>query len=210
MLNLRLSWAVVGLCLSYSVWAADGRSVVGTVTKTQGLCSAEHAESSRDLEIGNLIHFQDLLRTGPDARLASRLADGSELTLGENASLRVDEFVYTPDEGGGRLDIEALQGPFLFLGGRLDGDAEASVTIRTRVGTLGIRGTQVWGGAIDGAFGVLVLEGRVTVVNDAGDVVLGPGEGTMIEGPESPPGAPKNWPEEKVQRALESVSFGVD
>ncbi len=189
---------------------AQSALTVGTVLQTQRDCSAVQAGTSRVLDADGPVYFQDLLRTGPGARLASRLADGSELTLGENASILVDEFVYAPDIGGGRLDLQVLQGSFLFVGGKLDADRDARVTIGTRVGTLGIRGTRVWGGMIDGAFGVLVLDGRVTVTNDGGEVALSAGQGTMISGPDSAPGKPKNWPQAKIDRAVRTVSFGVD
>jgi hypothetical protein len=74
--------------------------------------------------------------------------------------------------------------------------------------TLGVRGTDVWGGPIDRRYGVLLLEGVVEVTNAAGSVVLRtPGEGTNIAAPGTAPGAVTRWPGDKVARALATVSF---
>ena len=73
---------------------------------------------------------------------------------------------------------------------------------------IGIRGTDFWTGPIDGQFGVLLLDGAVTVSNPAGVVVLDqPGEGTNIAGPDSAPGPVTQWPQQKVDRALAAVAF---
>jgi hypothetical protein len=84
----------------------------------------------------------------------------------------------------------------------------AQVVMRTPVVEIGIRGTDFWTGPIDGQFGVLLLEGAVSVSNAAGAVVLDqPGEGTNIAGPGSAPGPVTQWPQQKVDRALAEVAF---
>lgn len=189
---------------------AEPLQMIGQIVTSKGDCTATNTAQKRSLAVDDEVFFHDLQQTASASRLSSQLADGSELTLGENASLRIDEFVYTPGSKGGRLSLKVLKGPFHFVGGKLDGDNKAEVTIGTRVATLGIRGTRVWGGMIDGAYGVLVLEGRVTVTNQAGRVVLGPGQGTMIKGFDSEPGTVKNWPQKKIDRALATVSMAAN
>ena len=49
-----------------------------------------------------------------------------------------------------------------------------------------MRGTTVWGGRIDGGFGVLVLKGEVWVKTPHGTVDLKEGNGTMIFGKKGP------------------------
>ncbi len=72
------------------------------------------------------------------------------------------------------------EGAFLFVGGKIEGPSGGNVEIRTPVGTLGVRGTTFWGGAIDGGYGVLVLSGEVSVTTRRGRVVLKEGQGTMV------------------------------
>ena len=95
------------------------------------------------------------------ARLEAKLDDGTVLTLGQKGKLTVDEFVYRPGEQGNKLVLNATQGAFLFVGGKIEGPTGGNVSIKTPVGSLGVRGTTVWGGRIDGGFGVLLLKGEV-------------------------------------------------
>lgn len=184
---------------------AQEREQVGNVDRVQNTVNAIYADVNRSLTASDPVWFKDLLKTGPDARLAVTLVDDSSLTLGENASLKVDAFVYSPDSG--QLGLDVAQGAFLFIGGKLEDKPKASVNIKTPVATLGIRGTTVWGGPIDDAFGILTLKGAVTVSNAAGSVDLKAGEGTMIVAPDQAPSKPVTWPEGKVQRAVATITF---
>jgi hypothetical protein len=71
----------------------------------------------------------------------------------------------------------------------------------------GVRGTEFWGGPLE-KHGVLLLEGEVSVSNQAGSVVLATsGQGTDIASALDPPGGPKAWPKEKVARAIATVAL---
>lgn len=207
-LSLALPLTLAAGLLAAPGWAADERPRVGGVAKLEREATATYEADTRQLAVQDAVFFQDLLETAERARLAVTLEDGTMLTLGEQASLRVDEFVYEPEGRRGSLSLSVLEGAFLFVGGATEDSEESDVEINTSVGTLGVRGTIVWGGRIDDGYGVLVAEGGVTVRNAAGEVDLGPGEGTMIDAMDAAPSAPKVWPREKVQRALATISFG--
>ncbi len=71
-----------------------------------------------------------------------------------------------------------------------------------------MRGTEFWGGPIDAKYGVLLLEGEVTVSNEAEHVTLSKtGEGTNFPSPLDPPGEPTIWSETKVARAIATVTL---
>ena len=44
------------------------------------------------------------------------MKDGTQLTLGENATLVVDEFIYDPSKSGGALSLSVIRGAFLYVG----------------------------------------------------------------------------------------------
>jgi hypothetical protein len=185
--------------------AETSRAQIGMVDRVENRAEAIFAEHVRPLRHQSAVYFLDLLRTGSYARLSARLEDGSMVIMGENAELAIDEFVYAEREARD-ITLRALKGALLFLGKKLFG-GDSEVQIRTRVAILGVRGTEVWVGPIDGATGVLVIDGEVSVSSAYGFMILGPGEGTMIsdDGTLSPR---KVWGEGKVARALEMVSIG--
>ena len=188
--------------------AAAGEPVsVGAVDKVQEQAVAIQAGASRDLAIAGPVYFRDKMRTGPGARLEAKLDDGTVLTLGEKGKLTVDEFVYRPGESGNKLALNVTKGAFLFVGGKIEGPTGGNVSIKTPIGTLGVRGTTVWGGPIDGGFGVLVLKGEVWVKTKHGMVDLKEGAGTMIF-PAKTPEKAAPWSADRTKRAVATISFG--
>jgi len=201
-----LAIAFLTFCATLTTAEAIERPVVGHAIKIEGGADAVYKNVPRPLKMRSPVLFEDLVRTSYAGRLSVEFADGSNITLGESASVLIDSFVYQPDTSLGTLMLQVLHGAFLFVGGKIENVPDAEVSISTPVATLGIRGTRVWAGAIDSGYGVLTLDGQVVVSNPLGSVTLGAGEGTMITDG-NPPSQPVVWPEEKTQRALSATSY---
>lgn len=187
--------------------AGNQRVDVGAAERVQDRADAIYDNESRRLSVGSRVIFRDLLETGKEARLEVILEDDSVITLGEKAELLIDEFIYDPGESKGNLALTVSKGAFLFVGGKIEGIKDSKVKITTPVGLLGIRGTTVWGGPIDTGYGVLVLDGEVTVTTPGGDVTIPAGKGTMIYGPDRKPLTPYAWDKKKTDRAVATISF---
>jgi len=180
---------------------------VGNVDKVQAQVDATQAGQKRAMAIGSDVYFKDVCHSGNNARLQATLKDGTQLTLGANATMVVDEFVYNPlPLTSGALSVRITKGAFLFVGGKVEDKTGAKVQIQTPVGTLGVRGTTVWGGPIDNGYGVIVLNGEVTLTTRTGTVTLRQGQGTMVFGQGTPQSA-RPWPADRMKRAVASVSF---
>ena len=207
-LAARLSRPLLASALLCAVSSATlaAPANVGVVAKAQGPSEALQDGVARPLAVEGVVLFGDRLRTGPGARLEAKLDDGTVLTLGEKGKLTVDKFVYDPARDGGKLALTVKSGAFLFVGGKIEGPTGGHVDINTPVGTLGVRGTTVWGGHIDGGFGVLVLSGEVILKTPHGAVVMQKGQGTMVYGDEAPAAA-SPWPDDRVTRAVATISF---
>jgi hypothetical protein len=205
-LSTALAVGVMGLACG-TAEAAVERAVVGSVDKVQARADAVHEAAIRPLAAQGDVLFDDLLRTGPGARLQATLGDGTALTLGENGEMLVDEFVYAPGQDGNRLALKVVSGAFLFVGGKVEDGAGGAVTIATPVATLGVRGTTVWGGMLDGVYTVLVLDGEVEVSTPRGSVTLQAGEATLIPGRAGAPVPPHPLGEDKTARAVATISF---
>src|ERR1700722_12737028 len=166
---------------------------VGGVDKVQAQVEATQAGQTRGLVVKSEVYFRDRCHSREGARLQATLKDGTRLTLGENATLVVDEFIYDPSMSRGALSIRVVKGAFLYVGGRIEGVNGAKVQIHTPVGAIGLRGTTVWGGPIDKGYGVIVLSGEVTVTGRRGIVTLKQGQGAMLFGDGKPRPAAA-WP----------------
>jgi hypothetical protein len=180
---------------------------VGAVDKVQAQVEATQAGQTRPLAISSEVYFRDRCHSREGARLQATLKDGTQLTLGENATVVVDEFIYDASRSRGELSIRVLKGAFLYVGGRIEGVNGANVQIRTPIGAIGLRGTTVWGGPIDNGYGVVVLNGEVTVTGRRGTVTLKQGQGTILFGDGKPQRAAA-WPAGRMKRAVASITFG--
>jgi hypothetical protein len=100
-------------------------------------------------------------------------------------------------------------GALRFLSGQVSKLARSDVSVTTPAATIGIRGTEFWGGPIDNqVLGVFLIEGAVRVSNAAGARILNrPGQGTNIARAGAAPGPVTIWPQDKVNRALATVTF---
>lgn len=201
---------IVGLLLALPSGAAltqAPETVVGTVARIEGRAVAIQDALPRALDLGSPVQAGDLISTGKDARLEIAMQDGGKLTLGARTQFVVQEYIV--GNQGNNAVMRLLEGAFLATSGRITQVADGSMTVQTEAATIGIRGTTVWGGPIDGSFEVALLDGRaITVETRAGQVeITTPGEGTRVNGPDVPPSAPSQWPQAKVERALATIQF---
>jgi hypothetical protein len=82
-----------------------------------------------------------------------------------------------------------------------------TIAVSTPVADVAVRSTEFWGGPLD-KYGVLVLEGELTVSNQSGSVTLsGTGQGTDVPSPLDPPGPAKAWGAEKIASAVATVTL---
>ena len=109
-----LCFIVVLLFLASNLHAAAGPTV-GMVTKieNQAQIGAETAV------VGTLVHMNDELRTGPKSRLEVTFRDKTTLTLGENAKVSIDRYVFNPEESTGELGLKTGVAAFRLATGRI-------------------------------------------------------------------------------------------
>ena len=178
------------------------------IMRIQGQAQAVENAGSRVLAVGDPVRQGDRLRTGPQARLWLRFADGMELTLGESAEMVVETFAWGPARSQGKAGLDLVQGTFLLETGLVGKLPDHPLVVRTPLASIGVRGTRFWGGPLDSPLNVLLLEGRVVVTSPAGSVELNePGAGTSLSGPDEIPHAPSQWTSDQVGRAFATISF---
>jgi hypothetical protein len=104
----------------------------------------------------------DEVRTGAGSRLYIKLAEGSVVKLGENASLKILDIA--PDRGGFfRAALNVLEGAFRFTTDVLAKERRRDVSIRVATVTAGIRGTDLWGKSMPEREIVCLIEGKIEV-----------------------------------------------
>jgi FecR protein len=182
--------------------AADG-AAVGKVSDVDGTTEIVSGGASTAAAKGAAVRMNDELNTGADGRLQVTFRDNTVLTLSENARVVIDRYVYDPEQGVGDVLLTTTQGAFRFATGKMKELTEKTITVETPVAQVGVRGTEFWGGPVDGEYSVLLLAGEVNVRNQAGTVVLNkPGFATMIRSRLVAPVLPSLWSPDRIQSAL--------
>ena len=205
-----LSCLVAIIVATVSTCAAAA-PVVGTVTKVQKQAQI----GAKTAVVGTPVHMNDEIRTGRNARLQVTFSDETTLTLGEDATVVIDRYVFDPDASTGVMALNASRGAIRFATGRLSKMQKKDIQVTTPAAALAVRGTEFWVGIVDLQYGALLLSetGRVDVSNSDGEVNLSdPGQGTDLPpslNDEYAPGDPYFWPADKVARALASTTLGL-
>ena len=96
------------------------------------------AAAERVLRVGIDLQAGELVTTGAKDRCHLLFLDGTALTVGPQARLTLDKFVYDKDRRLGALSLSAAQGTFRLVGGKISKTVPIIVT--TPSSTLTIRG----------------------------------------------------------------------
>jgi hypothetical protein len=208
MLNL-VTWSCL-LALILSPVSAHEISVAGTVVHVQGAAFANHRESSDNLLPGTQILVGDRIVTGHYARVGLRMVDGATISLGADTEFAVNDYRYQEQTKQGAARLELVKGVFRAVTGAIGKLKERDFKVQTSVGTIGIRGTDFWGGFyFSQALDVALLGGNgIYIENAAGLVEISQlGEGSTVYSANELPLLPTRWGDKKLNAAKQSISW---
>ena len=139
----------------------------------------------RQIKSGDAIFLGDAITSGKDSGLQIMLLDETVFSIGPNSEISIDQFVYDPSTGAGKVTASIAKGVFRFITGKIARKRPEDMTVRLPTATIGIRGTIV-AGAVRAAAGQdarvdAVFNGLKDLVPDVENardfvVLLGPGD----------------------------------
>jgi len=201
----------VFMLLSAQVSAADMANKncrVGEVMQLTGTVEVQRQKETITPTQGMKICRGDLFKTATGSVAELKLRDGTKLTVGKDSQLVIRDYrIFRSKPNIALFDL--LQGAFRSITGSIT-KRPHRFEVTTRVATIGVRGTDFWGGyglTPDGALDVVMLSGKgVYVKNDKGQIELDKaGLGTTITVDGAPTEA-KTWGEEKLTRAVATIT----
>jgi hypothetical protein len=137
-LSARFAALTVGAVLAATGSGAAQQRVGVTSATTGDPRGKPPTQAERVLHVGVDVQANEAVTTGIDDRAHLLFLDGSSLTVGPQARLTIDKFVYDPAVKQGELAVHATEGVFRFVGGRIS--KTRPVTIVTPSASLTIRG----------------------------------------------------------------------
>lgn len=131
-----ITLALIGLLTT----ASQAGAKIGTVTELKG--SGEIVRESN--VVGNTegipLEAMDTART-EKGKMRLDFIDDTRVDVIENSILVIDDFVYDPANGTGKLDMRAALGTVRYASGQIAKNSRQNVRVRTPSATISVRGT---------------------------------------------------------------------
>src|SRR5579863_9023679 len=185
---------VAGVLFGVAAGAALAQEKVGVSSAVNPQASGTPPGGTmRQLIVGQDVVYNERISTAAAGQTQLLFLDESSMTVGPNSDLTIDQFVYDPKRGTGKLAMSATRGLLRYVGGKLS-KQDQGVTLRTSTATLAVRG-----GAFivkidrNGKTEVIFIFGdglTITGLNGVAETIRRAGYQVTISGPGASPSAP--------------------
>lgn len=156
---------------------------VGAIVQQQGT-SVQIRRGADTLPggINATVNMNDAIVTGLSS-LQLRFQDNTTAAVTENSRFVIDDFVYDPNRGAGRLNVRVSMGTVRYVSGQIARNNQQSVQVNTPTAVIGVRGTDFFMTVDESGQSLVVLvpscnqqgncyTGRISVTNDGGTVEM--------------------------------------
>lgn len=140
---LRKSFVILAAFAATGVGQIHAAQTVGTAAIIENAVSGtpEDASSATALHRGDGVYANERIETAKDSKAQLLFLDETVLSIAPESAVVLDKYVYDPERKVGTVVLDTVAGAFRFVGGVADTTPGSSYTVKTPVGTIGIRGT---------------------------------------------------------------------
>jgi len=131
---MRLASLIFCLFAAVPAWAD-----IGSVTEASGTAIIKRGKDTIQVVKGTEIKTNDKVET-KNGRVKIVFKDDTNVTVTESSSLVIDDFVYDPKSGAGKLGLKAAAGTVRYVSGSIAKDPK-NVKINTPTAAIAVRGT---------------------------------------------------------------------
>jgi hypothetical protein len=157
----RLSGAVLGLAICLmSLPAMAAGSEIGNAITVEKTVTGTIASKIVPVGQGDSVFKDEIVDTAKESLVRIRFLDDTSLFVGPSSSVKLDTFVYNPDNTASKLVVSASKGAFRFISGKSD---HSAYEIRTPYGSLGVAGTKLGFVIANGQMVAILKEGAMVV-----------------------------------------------
>lgn len=199
--------ALLLLCFLTNPAAASNE--IGKVVLIQGQPLVERQNQHLFIKRNDPLFTEDILITPVGSKILIKLEDKTTISLAENTQFELSKYQFDKKAQTSDVSFKMLKGAFRTLTGSIGKQKQPKFEIHTPVATIGVRGTEFWGGMIfSDALDVTMLEGKgVYIKNQYGQVeITRPGDGTMVSAGMKPSEV-SMWSQEKLKKAAAATEL---
>lgn len=156
---------------------------VGSIVQQQG-SSVQIRRGAETIPggVNAAVNMNDAVVTGLSS-LQIRFQDNTTAAVTENSRFVIDDFVYDPNRGAGRLNVRVSMGTVRYASGQIARNNQQSVQVNTPTAVIGVRGTDFFMTVDESGQSLVVLvpscdqqgncyTGKISVTNDGGTVEM--------------------------------------
>ena len=132
---MKLALFLAGLLLAGSSWAN-----IGSVTESSGTAIIKRGKETITVAKGTIVETNDKVET-KNGKVKITFKDDTTVNVTESSSLIIDDFVYDPKSGAGKLNLKAAAGTVRYVSGNIAHNNPNSVNIKTPTAAIAVRGT---------------------------------------------------------------------
>ena len=173
---------------------------MGRVVEQTGPTEIVRNKKSLSSSVNTPVEMLDTIVTAR-AKAKLEFVDKTTVNITEQSKILIDDFVYDPKSGSGKLAMKMVQGTARYASGQIAKNSPQNVNISTPTATVAVRGTD-FSMTVDELGRSLVMllpscdakscvTGSISVSNDAGEIILDVAyQATVVTSLSAPPSAP--------------------
>ena len=200
------------LCVLFASTYMNCEAAIGTITEQLNAPpSIQRLKTTITGAKGTGMEMNDTVRT-VQGKVGITFEDNTKVQVNENSKLVIDDFVYDPKKGTGKLALNMAMGTVRYASGQIAKNNPQSVGINTPSATVSVRGTDFTATVDELGRSTFILlpscpsdrntrtlndiessckTGEIVVESDAGFVVLNqPFQATRVDSRSAPPSPP--------------------
>jgi hypothetical protein len=131
---MRAALFFSAIFLAGSAWAN-----IGSVTESTGVAVIKRGKETITIAKGTVVQTNDKIET-KNGKVKIVFKDDTNVTVTESSELVIDDFVYDPKSGAGKLGLKAAAGTVRYVSGAIAKDPK-NVKINTPTAAITVRGT---------------------------------------------------------------------
>ena len=179
-----------------SLWGS-----IGNVDQLEGNGVIDRDKTDITIQEELEIEQFDTVKTG-NGKVGILFIDDTRVDVTQHSKLIIDEFVFDPNSGTGKLSLKAALGTVRYASGQIAKNSRQDIKITTPTATIGVRGTD-FSMTIDelGGSTIILLPscdvngncfvGEISVETDAGFIIMDQAfQATQVNSPANPPSPP--------------------
>ena len=160
--------AVISVLSAIFATAALAQSPIGDASSVQKQVEGVLNRKAQPISTGGSVFQNEHVRTGEESQAQLVFLDSTDLGIGPKSEVTLNRFVYNPDRGTGRVQIQANRGVFRFVTGSQD---KKDYEVVTPSATIHVTGTE---------FQLLVAKGYIIVALESGALTVTTNKGRVV------------------------------